>query len=83
MDFPSHGKYFLSHFFDRLNAKLIDQFSLWLKAKGLSEKTIEEHCANIAFYVNEFLLHEDAVTAEEGALSVGKFLGYWFMRKAT
>ena len=47
------------------------------------EKTVEEHCANIAFYVNEFLLHEDAVTAEEGALSVGKFLGYWSIRKAT
>jgi hypothetical protein len=50
--------------------------------KGLSKKTIEDDCANIDFYINEFLLYEDIVCPEDGALSVGMFLGYWFIRKA-
>jgi len=64
------------------NAKLLDAFAEWLVAKGLAEKTIEQHTRNIDFYINEFLLYDDAVAAADGVASVGMFLGYWFIRKA-
>lgn len=64
------------------NAKLLDDFADWLAAKGLSEGTIDKHCVNMGFYLNHFLLYEDAVPAGEGAPEVGMFLGDWFIRKA-
>jgi hypothetical protein len=64
------------------NAKLLDEFADWLAAKGLSEGTVGKHCENMEFYLNEFLLYEDAERAEEGVLMAGMFLGYWFIRKA-
>ena len=64
------------------NARLIDQFSTWLNSKDLSEKAIAGHRSNVDFYINEFLLYEDAVHPEDGALDIGMFLGYWFIRKA-
>jgi len=51
-------------------------------AKNLKDKTIQRHIDNIDFYINEFLLYEDAVEAKKGAGEVGMFLGYWFIRKA-
>jgi site-specific recombinase XerD len=38
--------------------------------------------ANIDFYINEYLLYEDATEAKDGVNAVGMFLGYWFIRKA-
>ena len=64
------------------NEKLIDQFATWLKASNLSKKTIDNHCQNIDFYVNDFLLYEDAVEAQDGVYDVSMFLGYWFIKKA-
>ncbi len=64
------------------NEELLDKFAAWLAAKGLSETTVGRHCGNIEFYVNDFLLYEDAERPEDGVLSVGRFLGYWFIRKA-
>lgn len=64
------------------NKKLIDQFATWLEASNLSKKTIDNHCRNIDFYVNDFLLYEDAVEAPEGVYEVEMFLGYWFIKKA-
>ena len=66
----------------RFNERLIDGFENWLKASGLSEKTIQKHLYNIDFYINEFLLYEEATDAKDGAGSVDLFLGYWFIRKA-
>ena len=34
------------------------------------------------FYINTFLLYEDAIPASEGASRLSMFLGYWFIRKA-
>jgi site-specific recombinase XerD len=34
------------------------------------------------FYINEYLLYEDAVEAKDGVDSVSEFLGYWFIKKA-
>ena len=64
------------------NAKLLDEFADWLTAKGLSESTVGRHCGNIEFYINDFLLYEDAERAEAGVYMAGMFLGYWFIRKA-
>ncbi len=63
------------------NAKLLDAFDQWLAAKGLSEKTIEQHVRNVDFYINTFLLYSDAVPAKEGASAIWSFFGNWFIRK--
>ncbi|MEA3417118.1 MAG: recombinase [Thermodesulfobacteriota bacterium] len=64
------------------NERLISDFEKWLSNKNLSSKTIEKHTSNVDFYVNEFLLYEDAVEAKDGADEIGMFLGYWFIKKA-
>lgn len=64
------------------NATLLEAFAGWLRAKGLSEATVKRHCDNVDFYVNEFLLHEEATPAPDGVYEVGWYLGFWFIRKA-
>lgn len=66
----------------RENDALLEEWVAWLRAKGLSDQTVAKHTENINFYVNHFLLYEDATRAAEGAHQVGTFLGYWFIRKA-
>lgn len=64
------------------NEKLLRNFRKWLKNKNLGETTVKKHVGNVDFYINSFLLHEEAVEAKDGAGSVNGFLGYWFIRKA-
>lgn len=64
------------------NKRLLREFELWLKEAGLSEKTINNHVSNIDFYINEYLLYEDAIEAQDGVDAVSMFLGYWFIKKA-
>ena len=64
------------------NQKLLTDFESWLESSGLSEKTIRNHLSNIDFYINEYLLYEDAIEAKDGVDSVSDFLGYWFIKKA-
>ena len=64
------------------NKKLLEAFAVWLRQSGLSSKTVETHTANVDFYLNEFLLYEDAEEPEEGVRRIGMFLGYWFIKKA-
>ena len=64
------------------NESLLIEFDVWLKSSGLSEATINNHSSNIDFYINEYLLYEDATEAKDGVSGVGMFLGYWFIRKA-
>ena len=64
------------------NAKLLDEFADSLAAGGLSAKTVRRHRENMDFYLNDFLLYEDAEKAEAGVHMAGMFLGYWFIRKA-
>ena len=66
----------------KINDKLLKDFEAWLKASKLKEKTISNHIENVDFYINEFLLYEDAVEAKDGASDIGMFLGYWFIKKA-
>ena len=64
------------------NASLLEDFSSWLRAKGLSDTTVKKHGDKIDFYINEFLLYEDATPPAKGVDEVGMFLGYWFIQKA-
>jgi len=64
------------------NETLINEFERWLNDSNLSKKVVDNHLSNIDFYINDYLLYEDAVEAKDGANYVGMFLGYWFIRKA-
>jgi intergrase/recombinase len=64
------------------NDSLLGDFEDWLRKSGLADKTIKQHVENIDFYINEYLLYEDAVEPQDGIDDVGSFLGYWFIRKA-
>jgi len=67
----------------KANDGLLNEFEVWLKSSGISKKTTNQHLSNIDFYINEFLLYEDATESKDGAIEVGMFLGYWFIRKAS
>lgn len=64
------------------NQLLLNDFETWLKISGLTKKKINKHSQNINFYINEYLLYEDATEPREGVDSVNMFLGYWFIKKA-
>jgi len=64
------------------NEKIINDFESWLSDKDLSKKTIANHCNNLDFYINEFLLYEEAIEASDGIYEIGYFLGFWFIKKA-
>ena len=66
----------------KANTKLLEQFEQWLSEQRLAEKTVRRHAENAEFYINTFLLYEDAIPAKEGASQISMFLGYWFIRKA-
>lgn len=66
----------------KANESLLTEFQASLQSAGLSQMTINKHVDNVRFYINEFLLYENAVKANEGVYSVSMFLGYWFIRKA-
>ncbi|MGC9348694.1 MAG: recombinase [Anaerolineae bacterium] len=64
------------------NAELLDEFSDWLRQSGLSDRTVRKHVRNVDFYINHYLLYDEAVEPQDGARKAGAFLGYWFIRKA-
>lgn len=64
------------------NTHVLQDFAAWLRQSKLTTKTIQRHIDNIDLYINEFLLYEDALTAKDGVLHIGEFLGYWFIKKA-
>ncbi len=66
----------------KANKQLLSKFELSLKSSGLSKNTTNNHVSNIDFYINEYLLYEDAIEARDGVEAVGMFLSYWFIKKA-
>ena len=38
------------------NAKLLDEFALWLQKSNLKEETIKQHVNNIDLYIQDFRL---------------------------
>ena len=64
------------------NEKILDDFEKWLSDKKLSPKTVANHRNNVDFYINTFLLHEEAIEASDGVFDINRFLGFWFIKKA-
>jgi len=64
------------------NEKLLEGFGNWLQKSNLADKTIDKHVDNIDFYINEYLLYDEAIEPQNGVYSVNMFLGYWFIKKA-
>ena len=49
--------------------------------EGLNPKTINRHLSNVDFYINTYLLREDAYDFTHGIWNVDDYLGYFFIRK--
>lgn len=64
------------------NSPLLFEFRGWLKAKGISNKTIETHVNNVDFFINTYLLHREALRAKEGVWEISFYQVNWFIRKA-
>lgn len=67
----------------KINTKYIEGFVDVLSKKGFVDKTIKNHYFNVDFYLNDFLLREDALTMENGCKDeyLSDFFGYFFIRK--
>lgn len=63
------------------NNQLLNLFADDLSKSGLTAKTINRHISNADFYINEYLLREDALTMESGTAMLDRFLGDFFIRK--
>jgi len=65
------------------NERLRGRFRDWLRSKGLSQRTIDRHDANVRVYTDDYLLYEDALEASQGAspAKLSMFFDYWFIRK--
>lgn len=55
------------------NEVLLNDFGTWLVQSGLKEKTVKKHTGNVWFYINEYLLYEDAVRPQKGISAVNEF----------
>lgn len=66
-----------------INTKYIEEFVDELSKKGFVEKTIKNHYFNVDFYLNDFLLREEALTMENGCKDeyLSDFFGYFFIRR--
>lgn len=64
------------------NNQLIDMFAQTLKDKGLSDKTIQNHCFNVDFCLNYYLVHDDYNTFDDGLDMLDGFFSDFFKRKA-
>ena len=63
------------------NKIFLDMFLNHLKEQNLSEKTISKHYDNVEFYLNDYMLYEDARHMQDGVCMIDDFLGYFFIRK--
>jgi len=64
------------------NEQLLDGFVALLRNQRLAPRTIKGHRDNVEFFINEFLLYEDAKRPVDGIGEVDAFMGDWFIRKA-
>jgi len=66
----------------KANKSHLSNFKKWLKSKGLSDKTINNHINNVDFYINHYLNYYDPQEVKAGCYSINGFLGSFFIRKA-
>lgn len=64
------------------NAVLLKGFRKWLEESGIKEQTVKKHTGNVSFYINEYLLREDAARPQEGISALNGFFNWFFPRKA-
>lgn len=57
------------------NEELLELFEKDMMDKGLADKTINRHLSNVDFYINEYMLREDAMPMEDGVGMLDMFLG--------
>jgi site-specific recombinase XerD len=62
------------------NEILLKEFENELVKAGGSAKTVKTHVTNMDFYLNEFLLYEEAIPADEGCDYISSFF-FFFTRK--
>src|SRR3989442_818692 len=72
------------HAIQLANQPILDGFEVWLKQKGLSEKTIQDHVDNIRFFTRYLVLYAHSLRRLDEATDseVYWFLADWFPRKA-
>jgi hypothetical protein len=63
----------------RENQKLLDIFRESIQ--DLRPKTVEKHMSNVDLYINDYLLHDEPLSFEEGTRRIDEFLGYFFIEK--
>ena len=63
------------------NKKLLKGFEKELTEAGLSPKTIKNHCTNIEFFLDNYLMYSEAISAAKGITEIGWYLGDFFIRK--
>ncbi|MBF4694655.1 DUF7309 domain-containing protein [Fusibacter ferrireducens] len=63
------------------NEKYLIEFEKALIASQLSEKTVEKHVGNAAFYINEFLNYEKPTPTSQGMSKIDEFFSEWFVEK--
>ena len=66
------------------NEVMISQFADYLKTeKRLADKTITEHCNNVSFYINVYLIRAGYLRMDKGAESfyLMDYFGYFFIYK--
>jgi len=64
------------------NTVLLEEFSVWLEQSGLKKKTVQGHTGNVWFYINEYLVYEDAIRPAEGISLIDGFFNWFFPNKA-
>lgn len=65
----------------KINNGLLEIFEKDLTAAGLTDNTVDRHLNNVAFYLNTFLLLDEALPMESGLYNLSLFLGEFFIRK--
>ncbi len=65
------------------NDEYITIFAKYLEDNGLKNNTINKHCVNVSFYINEYLIYYQNKTMEEGTdfENLDGFFGDFFIRK--
>lgn len=66
---------------EKENDEYINTFQIWLESQQLSDNTIKSHVANIALFLNIYLIRYEAVKLADAHEYVSSFLGDWFIRK--
>ena len=63
------------------NKKYLQEFKKWLKAKKLTDKTINKHINNTEFYINDFLNYYEPQKMKKGCYCLNEYFSDFFIRK--